>query len=248
LAFLKQVRIVKIEERAEDAWYDMSLRQLRNGKVCFYRVRDFLTGEWLFKTCRDSELGKLMVKAVKCPVGTRFAQLEGNTMLFQRSQRGGWLYDIVSLAQADENDRVTRKVADMMEEVPTIIRENYEVRPYEEATGKKAPGKHLVTLTKSEDEKAMVTLFLLERAWTLSPITPEDRLKALQQQEKQKPKEKVKDIDTGHTVTCPICGDKFRFKHIEKEKALLHKLMKAEPHSKNIAAGHPVDSSRNVHS
>ncbi len=228
MAFLKQIRIVKIEERADDAWYDMSLRQLRKGKVCFYRVRDFLTGEWLFKTCRDTELGKVMVKAVKCPVGTRFAQLEGNTMLFQRSQREGWLYDIVSLAQADANDRVTRKVATFMEEVPIIIKENYEIKPYEEATGKKAPGKHLVTLNRSEDEKAMITLFLLERAWTLSPMTPEEKLKTLQQQEEQKQKEKTKDIDTGQTVICPICGDKFRFRHVEKERALLHKLKKNE--------------------
>jgi hypothetical protein len=217
---------VKIEERADDAWYDMSLRQLRNGEVCFYRVRDFLTGEWLFKTCRDSELEKVMVKAVKCPVGTRFAQLEGNTMLFQQSQRKGWLYDIVSLAKADENDRVTRKLAGFMEEVPTVIRENCEIRPYEEATGRKAPGKHLVTLTRSEDEKTMITLFLLERAWTLSPTTPEEKLKTLQQQEKQKPE--VKDIDTGQTVTCPICGDKFRFKHVERESTLLHRLKKTE--------------------
>jgi hypothetical protein len=197
----------------------MSLRQLRNGVVCFYRVRDFLTGEWLFKTCRDGELGKVMVKAVKCPAGTRLAQLEGNTMLFQKSQREDWLYDIVSLAQADENDRVTRKVAGFLEEVPIVIKENYEIKPYEEATGRKAPGKHLVTLTRSEDEKAMIALFLLERAWTLSPITPEEKLRTLQQ-EKQKPKEKMKDIDTGQTVVCPICGDKFRFKHIEKETAL----------------------------
>jgi hypothetical protein len=235
LAFLKQIRIVKIEERADDAWYDMSLRQLRNGQVCFYRVRDFLTGEWLFKTCRDSELEKIMVKAVKCPGGTRFAQLEGNTMLFQRSQREGWLYDIVSLAQADESDRVTRKVASFVEEVPTIIKEKYEIKPYEEATGKKAPGKHLVTLTKSEDEKAMITLFLFERAWTLSLITPEEKLKTLQQKEKQRPRENMKDIDTGQTVTCPICGDKFRFKHIEKETVLLHKLRKTESHSKDVA-------------
>jgi hypothetical protein len=167
-----------------------------------------------------------MVKAVKCPVGTRFAQLEGNTMLFQQSQRKGWLYDIVSLAKADENDRVTRKVAGFMEEVPTVIRENCEIRPYEEATGRKAPGKHLVTLTRSEDEKTMITLFLLERAWTLSPTTPEEKLKTLQQQEKQKPE--VKDIDTGQTVTCPICGDKFRFKHVERESTLLHRLKKTE--------------------
>jgi hypothetical protein len=229
LAFLKQVRIVKIEERAEDAWYDMSLRQLRNGVVCFYRVRDFLTGEWLFKTCRDSELGKFMVKAVKCPVGTRFAQLEGNTMLFQRSQREGWLYDIISIAQADENDRVTRKVADIMEEVPKVIRENYEIRLYEEATGKKAPGKHLVTLTRSEDEKAMITLFLLERAWTLSTTTPEEKLKELQQQQQREQKPKEKDIDTGQMVICPLCNEKFRFKHVEKETSLLHRLKKTEP-------------------
>ncbi len=202
----------------------MSLRQLRSGEVCFYRARDFLTGDWLFKTCRDSELGKVMVKAVKCPAGLRFAQLEGNTMLFQPSQIEGWLYDIISLSRADENDRISRKVADSLDAVPAVIRQNYEIRSYEEATGKTAPGKHWVTLTKAEDEKAMIALFLLERAWMLSTISPEKRLEVLQQQEGLQSKEKRRDIDTRCTLTCPICGGRFRLRHIEKETTVKHML------------------------
>jgi len=223
---LKKIRITRIEERPSDAWYDMSLRQLRHGKVCFYRIRDFLTGDWLFKTCRDSELGKVMVKAVKCPPGTRFAQLEGNTMLFQPSRREGWLYDIISMSQADEDDRISRKVAYLLDDVPAVIRENYETKPYEDATGKKAPGKHWVTLTEAEDDKAMIALFLLERAWTLSTITPEQRLGAIQQQEKLKPIKRKTEIDSGQTLACPICGDKFKLRHIERETTIKHALKK----------------------
>ncbi len=168
-----------------------------------------------------------MVKAVKCPAGTRFAQLEGNTMLFQPSQRQGWLYDIISLSHADESDRVTRRVASNLDEVPEVIRQNYETASYEEATGKKAPGKHWVTLTKADDEKAMIILFLLERAWTLSTITPEQKLRTMQQQEKLKPKERKTEIDTGQTLTCPICGDKFRLRHVAKERAVTHTLKKS---------------------
>jgi len=168
-----------------------------------------------------------MVKAVKCPAGTRFAQLEGNTMLFQPSRREGWLYDIISLSRADENDRVSRKIADSLDEVPTMIRQNYDTQSYEEATGKKAPGKHWVTLTEMDDEKAMITLFLLERAWGLSSVTPEQRLKTLQQEEKLKPKERRTEIDTGQTLMCPVCGDKFRLRHIEKETATRHALRKS---------------------
>ncbi len=221
MQYLKQIKITRIEKRPSDAWYDMSLRQLRNGEVCFYRIRDFLTGDWLFKTCRDNELGKVMVKAVKCPAGTRFAQLEGNTMIFQPSQREGWLYDIISLSRADENDRISRKVVDSLDEVPAIIRENYEVKPYEEATGKTAPGKHWVTVSRAEDEKAMIILFLVERGWTLSEIAPEQKLEEMQR-EKPKPKERKKEIDTGQTWTCPICGEKLRTKHIEYEATVKH--------------------------
>jgi hypothetical protein len=199
---------------------------MRNGEVRYYRTKDFLTGEWLFKLCKDTELGKVLVKAVKCPAGIRFAQLEGNTMVFQRSLREGWLYDIVSLTQADQDDRLSRKVVATVEEVPTIIRENYEVKPYEEATGKTAPGKHWVTLSGADDEKAMITLFLLERAWTLSPTTAEEKLKTLEEQERSKPIETKKEIDTGQTWTCPICGDEFRLKHIEKEAIIKHSLKK----------------------
>ena len=57
MQFLKHIKIRKVETRPEDAWYDMSLRQLRKGEVTFYTVKDFLTGEWLFKTCNDKEEG-----------------------------------------------------------------------------------------------------------------------------------------------------------------------------------------------
>jgi len=67
LQFLKEIKIVKVEERPEDAWYDLSLRQLRKGEVRFYRVKDFLTGDWFFKLCVDPELGKVLVKTIKCP-------------------------------------------------------------------------------------------------------------------------------------------------------------------------------------
>jgi len=227
MSYLKQIKITRIEERPSDAWYDMSLRQLRNGEVNYYRIKDFLTGEWLFKLCRDKELGKVLVKAVKCPPGVRFAQLEGNTMVFQQSQKEGWLYDIISLTQADQNDKLSRKIVDSLEQVPNAIRENYEIKPYEEATGKTAPGKHWVTLSKTEDEKAMITLFLLERAWTLSPTTPEEKLTTLKEQERLKPTERKKEIDTGQTWTCPICGDEFRLKHIEKETTTKHTLKKS---------------------
>jgi len=226
MSYLKQIKIAGIEERTNDAWYDMNLRQMRRGEVRFYRVRDFLTGEWLFKLCRDEELGKVLIKALKCPPGVRFAQLEGNTMVFQKSTMKGWLYDIVSLTQANENDQLSRKIVDEIQEIPAIIRENYQIKTYEEATGKTAPGKHWATLSKVDDEKAMIALFLLERAWTLSPITPEKKLKILQEQEGLKPIKKRKEIDTGQTWACPICGDEFRLKHIESEATTKHALKK----------------------
>ncbi len=74
LQFLKHIKIKRIETRPNDAWYDMSLRQLRNGEVSFYTVKDFLTGEWLFKMCKDKKQGKILVKAVKCPAGIQFSQ------------------------------------------------------------------------------------------------------------------------------------------------------------------------------
>jgi hypothetical protein len=226
VSYLKQIKVNLTENRPVDAWYDMNLRQLRNGEVHYYRAKDFLTGEWLFKLCKDKEIGKVLVKAVKCPPGVRFAQLEGNSMVFQKSQKDGFLYDIISLTQADQNDKLSRKIVDTLEQVPAIIRENFETKPYEEATGKTAPGKHWVTMSKADDEKAMITLFLLERAWTLSPTTPEEKLKTLQTQAKTKPAEKKKEIDTGQTWKCPICGDQLRLKHVEKEKTIKHTLKK----------------------
>ena len=195
LQFSSQIKVTQIEDRPQDAWFDLSLRQLREGKVRFYRVRDFLTGEWLFKACSDKELGKVTVRALKCPPGRRFAQLEGNTMVFQKSEIHGWLYDVISLAYADEKDQVRRKVVESVEEIPATIREHFEIKSYEEATGKKAPGKYWVTLCKDGDEKAMITLFLLERAWPLSPVSPEVRLKTINLLAIIKELEKVKTED-----------------------------------------------------
>lgn len=224
MSYLKQIKITLQEERADDAWYDMNLRQLRKGKVRFYKVKDFVTGEWLFKICRDIELGKALVKAVKCPAGIRFAQLEGNTMVFQASQKQGWLYDIISLSQADKDDKLSRKIVDTLEQVPQIIRDNFQTQSYEEAKGKKAPGKNWVTLSRAEDEKSMIMLFLLERAWALSDMTPDEKIRMLQRQRTSTLKEKKMEIDTGQTWKCPICGDNFQLKHIEKETKTQHAL------------------------
>jgi len=224
MELLRQIRVTRIEDRPDDAWYDFTLRQLRRGEVRFYRVRDFLTGEWLFKTCLDKEMGKVLVKAVKCPPGARFSQLEGNTMVFQRSTLEGMLYDIISLTRADDKDQLSRRVVDHLEEVPAVIRENYNVKTYEEATGKRAPGKHWVTLSKAEDEKALITLFLLERAWALSRVTPEKRMRTVEKERAQRQVVKTKEIDTGHVWKCPICGSGFQFLHVERERTHTHRL------------------------
>jgi len=203
----------------------MSLRQLRNGEVNFYSVKDFLTGEWLFKLCKDKENGKIMVKAVKCPEGICFSQLEGKTMVFQDSLIDGMVYDVISLTESDEKNRLRRNVVSSIEEIPAIIKENYEIKSYEEATGKKAPGKHLVTLSKRENEKELITLFVLERAWALSESKPEDKLKE-KEQAIQKPKATKKEVDTGQDWSCPICGKKHRLIHVETEKTVKHVLRK----------------------
>jgi rubrerythrin len=225
LKFLKTIKVRRVETRPADTWYDMSLRQLRNGEVNYYQVSDFLTGDWLFKLCKDIELGKIMVKAVKCPAGVRFSQLEGNTMVFQNSKINGMLYDVLSLTEMDKNDKLKRNIISSIKEIPNIIRQNYTIKTYEEATGKKAPGKHFVTLSKPEDEKAIVKLFLLERAWTLAKSTPEEKLREKQQQKGRK-KTTRKEVDTGQVWTCPICGKKHRLTHIEAEKTIRHGLRK----------------------
>jgi hypothetical protein len=225
LQFLKYIKVRRVETRSDDAWYDMSLRQLRNGEVSFYTVKDFLTGDWLFKMCKDKEHGKILVKAVKCPAGIRFSQLEGNTMVFQDSNIEGMLYDVISLTQTDENDKVSRNIVSSIEEVPAIIRENYEIKPYEEATGKTAPGKHLVTLCKRENEKEIITLFVLERAWPLSKSTLEEKMEE-KEERLLKTKTTKKEVDTGQVWSCPICGKKHRLVHVETEKTVKHMLRK----------------------
>ena len=224
MQFLNSIKVRRIETRPDDAWYDMNLRQLRNGEVSFYSVKDFLTGEWLLKLCKDSEEGKILVKAVKCPAGILFSQLEGRTMVFQESNIDGMLYDVISLNEAGKNEKVNRKIVASIEEVPAVIRENYKIKSYEEATGKKAPGKYLVTLSKPEDEKEIVTLFVLERAWSLSKSTPEEALK----EKRQAPKQKAlrKEVDTGQVWSCPICGKSHRLVHVETENTVKHALRK----------------------
>jgi rubrerythrin len=226
LQFLNHIKVKLVETRPDDAWYDMNLRQLRNGEVNFYKVNDFLTGEWLLKLCKDKETAKVLVKAVKCPAGIRFSQLEGRTMVFQESNIEGMLYDVISLTQANDDDKVNRKIVARMEEVPAVIRENYEIKSYEEATGKRAPGKYLVTLCKPEEEKEIITLFVLERAWSLSKSTPEEKLEA-KKEKLLKPKAPKKEVDTGQVWSCPICGKSHRLVHVETEKAVKHALRKS---------------------
>ena len=173
---MKSIKISLQEERTNDAWFDLSLRELRSGEVRFYKADDLQTGRWLFKICVDPENSRTMVKAIKCPPGKLFSQLEGATMLFQQSTHAGMYYDIISLTRVNSEGKVHREIAKTIEEIPVPIRDNFEVKNYDEATGKRLPGNHLVTLSKKDDEKAMITLFLLERARTLPP---EERQKTM---------------------------------------------------------------------
>ena len=195
--------------------------------MSFYVVKDFVTGEWLFKLCKDTENGKIMVKAVKCPAGVRFSQLEGSTMVFQESKIGGMLYDVISLTYLDKNCRLRRNSVSSIEEVPVVIRENYEIKSYEEATGKKAPGKYLVTLSKQENKKELLTLFVLERAWGLSESSAEEKLNEKEQDSLMENMPKI-EMDTGQVLSCHICGKKHRLLHVETEKTVKHLLRK--PH------------------
>jgi hypothetical protein len=173
---LKSIKISLQEERTDDAWFDLSLRELRAGEVRFYKASDLQTGQWLFKVCMDPENNRSMVKAIKCPPGKLYSQLEGATMLFQQSQNKDLYYDIISLTAVDNEGKVHREVVKSPDQIPATIKDNFEVKEYAEATGKKLPGMHLVTLSKKGDERAMITLFLLERARTLPP---EERKKNL---------------------------------------------------------------------
>lgn len=182
---LKNIRIALVEDRPEDTWFDLSLRSLRAGEVRFYHVGDALTGKWIFKACSDKENNKVIIKAIKCPPGRLFSQLEGATMVFQKSVIGDLFYDIVSLTYVDGEGRVRREIAQSMDDVPSTIRERFEVKTYEEATGKKILKNRLVTLTGKDKEKDMITLFLLERAWALPPsVRPIIEVKTLKETEK----------------------------------------------------------------
>jgi hypothetical protein len=225
LQLLKHFEIKRVETRTDDTWYDMSLRKMRNGEVSFYVVKDFLTGEWFFKLCNDKELEKITVKSLKCPSGIRFSQLEGKSMVFQKSKIEGMLYDVISLSEMTENDELKRNVISNIEEVPDVIKENFIIKSYEEATGKKAPGKHLVTLSNPEKEKDLVTLFVLERAWGLLESTPQE-IRYEKEQTAQKKKASKKETDTGQDLICSICGKTHRLIHVETEKTIRHKLRK----------------------
>jgi len=231
IVLLKQIKIVMVEDRQEDAWFDLSLRQLRVGEVRFYRVRDFLTGEWLFKVCSDRELGKIVVKALKCPAGKPFAQLEGDTMVFQKSVIEGLIYDVASLTAVDDEGRVRREIAKSIEEVPAIIRENFEVKTYKDATGKEIPGKYLVTLCREGDEKAMIHLFLLQRAWPISPVSPEDKTKTLDLLALMRKLEK-----TSIEEVCQIASEEFGIRRGEIEVLLAN--LEKDGRVKRVGDGH----------
>jgi hypothetical protein len=142
-------------------------------------------------------------------------------MVFQESQISEMFYDVISLTYMDENNRLRRDVIASIKEIPTVIRKNYEIKTYEEATGKKAPGKYLVTLNKQENEKELVTLFVLERGWGLSEASPEEKLKE-KEQTKIKKMLLRKEVDSGQDWSCPICGEKNRLIHKETEKGVKH--------------------------
>lgn len=79
-------------------------------------------------------------------------------------------------------NKVSKRNSTTKSAIPFTCTPNFAVKPYEEATGKTAPRKQLVTLCRRVGKGAMIALFLLERAWTTSLITPEEKLKTMEEQ------------------------------------------------------------------
>lgn len=186
---LKAVKITLSERRPLDAWLDFSLRKVREGPVSYFRVKDFLSGNWLFKLCIDGNLGKVVVKAVKCPPGKAFFSVEGASMVFQRSVQQGFLYDLISVPRIEESGRVRRGRVREMGEIPPLIRDNFKIVTHRAATGKKSPvAELLATLTPEGDLRSPLILFLLERVWPLAPQTPEEAYRQMKVEAEQRGK------------------------------------------------------------
>ncbi len=222
----RKVKVTLVEERVRDAWFDLSLRQMREGRVRYYRVGDLLTGVWLFKVCFDEDIGKKVVKAIKCPTGRVFAQLEGNSMVFQRSQLPGLVYDVMALSYLDESGSVRRRIINSPDDVPKILQECFMIQPYTEASGKTAPGKNLVTVVGEEDDKAMIALFLLERSWPLLQMPAEELMRVLSEGVGYAARKRGKRISTGQLTECPICAVSLELVHVESQGVSKHSLRK----------------------
>jgi len=177
------MKIALLETRESDVWFDFVARALRRGEVRYYRVKDTVSGTWLFKVSIDSEFRKALVKASMCPPGAVYPQLEGDTMVFQKSLLEGYMYDTISVTYL-ENVSVRKKNVGTPEELPKWITSSM-VENYEKATGKKPTyGRGLVTLVREGDYKAMIKFFLMEKAWPLGKIPTEIELRKIAEAKK----------------------------------------------------------------
>ena len=122
----KYLKIRLLERREEDTWFDLGKRELRSGEVCFYKINDVLTGEWLIKTCLDDT--KIILKANKCPSGHLISQLENQSMIFQKSLVSNMYYGVISTTYVDEKQRVKRKSISSLDDVPPSIRNFYDIK------------------------------------------------------------------------------------------------------------------------
>jgi len=180
----KLIKIFFVEKREGDVWFDFVTRTLRRGEVQYYRAKDVVSGTWLFKVSIDKEFGKTLIKVSMCPPGVVYPQLEGDTMVFQKSLLEGCMYDTISLSHVEENGSVRKKNAGTAEELPTWITGDM-VESYEKATGKKPTyGRGLVTVVREDDYKAMIKFFLMEKAWPLGKIPTENEMKEIEEAKK----------------------------------------------------------------
>lgn len=199
----KYLKIRLLERREEDTWFDLGKRELRSGEVCFYKINDMLTGEWLIKTCLDNT--KIILKANKCPSGHLISQLENQSMIFQKSLVSNMYYGVISTTYVDEKQRVRRKSINSLDDVPSLIRNFYDVKTYEEATGRKTR-KNLVTLVYKNNVKDMMNLFIQQKAWPLLLINYMDLIQIMEIEEILKDLERVniEDIYTKLTETIEV--------------------------------------------
>jgi hypothetical protein len=157
---------IKFLKETAGEWFDLSQKEIVQGKIYAYKVGDTASGEWLLNVFICEKSGKAVVTAISSEKATYLHdQIKRKSIVFIGCKNDNRYYHPLGIGCV-QGQRFHYERVDDLDNVPVSIKNNFDLDYYESVSpitpSKTYKGKIVAIIEKDKPEK-MALLFALEK-------------------------------------------------------------------------------------